>query len=267
MRRASVLWILAILVTLASAVYQRATGPTYPVRGRVAVAGQEYSVRLQRSHGGDGDQPVRVTIADPRVRGDVLWRRYPTRDPWQVLPMTRQGETLEAGLPHQPPAGKLQYQLLLSTDAGERVAFPDVPAVTRFKGDVSPWILAPHVIAMFLGMLFSAHAGLAAAAGVPARRSAWIAIALIGIGGFVFGPAVQKQAFDAWWAGVPYGWDLTDNKTLIAGLAWLGAAVAMRRGRPARGAIVFAAVTTLVVFAIPHSVWGSELDWNAQPRG
>jgi hypothetical protein len=36
----------------------------------------------------------------------------------------------------------------------------------------------------------------------------------------------------------------------------------MRGGRPARGAILFAAVATMVVFAIPHSVWGSEINWN-----
>jgi len=64
---------------------------------------------------------------------------------------------------------------------------------------------------------------------------------------------------------VPFGWDLTDNKTLVAAVAWLWAAWQMRGGRPARGAIMTAAVATLVVFAIPHSVWGSELKWDAAP--
>jgi hypothetical protein len=82
------------------------------------------------------------------------------------------------------------------------------------------------------------------------------------VGGFVLGPAVQKQAFGDWWAGVPFGWDLTDNKTLLALIAWVPAIVPMWRGRPARGAIVFAAVAMMAVFAIPHSVWGSEIDWT-----
>jgi hypothetical protein len=80
----------------------------------------------------------------------------------------------------------------------------------------------------------------------------------------VLGPAVQKQAFGEWWAGVPYGWDLTDNKTLLAFLAWVPAMVPMLRCRPARGAIVCAAVAMMVVFAIPHSVWGSQIDWSRQ---
>ena len=41
----------------------------------------------------------------------------------------------------------------------------------------------------------------------------------------------------------------------------------MRGGRPARTAIILAAVATLVVFAIPHSAWGSELKWDSMPAG
>lgn len=263
MRRSPVLWTLAILVTLASAWWQRTSGPTYPIRGQIEVGGQSYPVKLERSHGGSTDQPVRVTVADPEVRGDVVWRRFPTQEPWQVLPMQRKGDVLEAALPNQPPAGKLEYEVRLIR-GDEQVAFPSRAAVTRFKGDVSPWILAPHVLAMFLSMLMSSRAGLAALVGLDARRWAWAAIWLLVIGGFVFGPAVQKQAFGEWWAGVPYGWDLTDNKTLLAGIAWFAAALAMRGNRQGRWAIVFAAVTTLAVFMIPHSVWGSQIDWSKQ---
>ena len=35
MRTNSVLWIVALVLTLAAAVYQRVTGPSYPVRGTV----------------------------------------------------------------------------------------------------------------------------------------------------------------------------------------------------------------------------------------
>ena len=38
----------------------------------------------------------------------------------------------------------------------------DTPVVIRFKGVVPSWILIPHVIVMFLAMLFSTLAGLAA---------------------------------------------------------------------------------------------------------
>jgi hypothetical protein len=78
---------------------------------------------------------------------------------------------------------------------------------------------------------------------------------------------MQWYGFGAWWTGVPFGWDLTDNKTLVAAVAWLWAAFRMRGGGSARTAIMLAAVTTLVVFLIPHSAWGSELKWDSAPSG
>jgi hypothetical protein len=106
------------------------------------------------------------------------------------------------------------------------------------------------------------RAALAAAFSRPeARRYAWVTVVLLGIGGLVLGPIVQKYAFDAYWTGVPFGYDLTDNKTLIAGVAWILAAWRLRGGREAKVAIVVATVVTMVVFAIPHSMWGSQAQW------
>jgi hypothetical protein len=260
MRNSKVLWTVAVLVTLVSAYWQRVSGPTYPLRGDVTIGGQEVGYRLTRSHGGATDQPVRLVVPG-NVQGEVVWRRFPTSDPWQVIPMVRSGDSLVAALPNQPPAGKLEYQVRLRDASGE-VQLPRRPAVTRFKGEVSALVLIPHIIAMFATMLYSTRAGLAALAGTETRRYVWWTCGALLVGGFVLGPLVQKQAFGEWWAGVPYGWDLTDNKTLLAGIAWAWALVSMRGGRVARGAIIGAAVATLLVFAIPHSTWGSEIKWQ-----
>lgn len=267
MRNRRWLWAAAVLITLGSAVYQRMSGPTYPVRGSVTLAGDTLSLRLTRTHPGAGDQPVIVNAPNPAVTGHVAWRRYPTNDPWQALTMVRTGATLSTALPHQPVAGKLEYQVRLER-GGERAVFPERPAITRFRNDVPATVLIPHVLAMFLAMLFSTAAGLSALGRWPqARREAYLCLALLLVGGFVLGPLMQKIAFGDWWTGVPFGWDLTDNKTLAAAVAWLWAAFQMRGGRPARTAIILAAVTTLVVFAIPHSAWGSEFKWDQVPSG
>jgi len=265
MKHRRLLWAVAIVVTLASAVYQRMSGPTYPARGHVTLGGQEHTLRLTRTHPGAGDQPVVVAIADAAVTGEIAWRRYPTSDPWQIIPLQRSGDSLTAALPHQPVAGKLEYQVRLKRGAEEAV-FPERPAITRFRDEVPAAVLIPHVLAMFLAMLFSTAAGLSAWSRSPrARTEAVICIWLLLVGGFVLGPLMQKYAFGAWWTGIPFGFDLTDNKTLGAAVAWLWAAWQMRGGRPARAAIIAAAVATLVVFAIPHSAWGSEIKWDAVP--
>jgi hypothetical protein len=184
--------------------------------------------------------------------------------------MRRDGDALAAELPAQPAAGKLEYRVRLAR-SGESVTFPERAAVTRFKGDVPAPVLVPHIFAMFLGMLFSNLAGFGALAAVPrARRHGLVALVLLTIGGLALGPLVQKYAFDAWWTGFPFGTDLTDNKTAIAVAAWLaalvfGARTAPGRERQARGALVAAALVTLAVFAIPHSLFGSEIRWEEAP--
>ncbi len=261
MNRNGWLWIVAVSITLVAAAWQRRTGPTYPVKGTVSLGGHEVRIQLERSNAGESDQPVRIRVDDEAVSGEVAWRRFPTSDPWAVMPLRREGEWLAASLPHQPPAGKLEYQIRLAR-GDERRTFPALPAVTRFKGGVPVAILAPHVLMMFVGMLLSTRTGLEAlSAGGEPRRLGYATLGVIVVGGLILGPIVQKYAFGAFWTGAPFGYDLTDNKTLIAAVAWAWAAWRTRGGR-GRWDVVAAALVTLVVFAIPHSVWGSQLTWG-----
>lgn len=268
MRNNRILWTAAVVLTLVSAVWQRLSGPTHPTRGSVALGDSRVDYRFTRSHSTASAQPVRLENVGPDVEGEVRWRRYPTSDPWQTLVMTREGSALQALLPPQVAAGKLEYQVRLRR--GQAEAFvPGRTVVTRFKDDVSTAVLITHVALMFAAMLFSAHAGLGALAGSPgACRSAAIAVGLWIVGGLVLGPVVQKQAFGAYWTGIPFGTDLTDNKTLIAVLAWAWAAWRCRAPGGGRAAILLAVLVTFGVFAIPHSAFGSEVDWAeaSKPR-
>lgn len=262
MTRSVWLWTLAVVVTLFALAYQRMTGPTYPLRGHVTLGGAVVPLKLVRSYGGAGDQPVVVVAADTTVTGSVQWKRFPSADPWDTLPLVRRGDTLAAALPHQPPAGKLAYQLRL-VRGGERVVFPTEPAITRSKGDISAYVIIPHLLCMFGGLLLLMRAGLGALAN-EARFPTWsrIGFVVFCVGGFVFGPWMQHQAFGFWWTGIPFGWDMTDNKTLFAMVAWAIALWRLRGGREARNAVLIAALVTLVVFLVPHSVFGSQIDWS-----
>ncbi len=208
-----------------------------------------------------------MKAADPQVTGNVAWRRYPTNDPYVSLPMVRDGEALKAALPHQPPAGKLEYQVRL-VRGEEKALFPERPAITRFKGAVSAAILGPHIAAMFTGMLVANAAGLLALRGEKRLfRISLVVIALLSIGGLFLGPLVQKAAFGAYWTGWPFGSDLTDNKTAVAVLAWIVAAFRSRGERDARVSVGVAAIVTLAVFMVPHSAWGSQVDWSKVKAG
>lgn len=274
MLRSLLFWFLALAITLASAVYQRATGPTYPIDGETSFDGVHVAWSLTRTHGGAGDQPVHLrTDAKGGVHAVLIHRRYKTNDPWTRTPFTRAGDTLTAWLPHQPPAGKLEYFIELDHDAAV-IRIPEhETVVTRFKGAVPMGVLIPHVIAMFLAMLVSTRTGIEALRkhGRP-RVYVFVTTGLLIIGGLIFGPIVQKYAFGEYWTGFPFGTDLTDNKTLIAFIAWLLAIAAVWNGKkladhPGRRWIVAgASVVMLFVYLIPHSMMGSELDYRELDR-
>ncbi len=264
MRQSTLLWILAFLITAGSAIYQRLTGPTYPLTGSVRIDTASVTYRLDRSHGGDGDHEVSLATGTPAITGLLEWKRHKTDDRWTVVPMAFSDGTLRGFLPHQPPAGKLDYRILLQHGT-EEVVIPEIGGVViRFKGDVPLFILIPHVIAMFGAMLFSTRTGLEIFRAQPRCRGlTYWTLGFLAVGGMILGPIVQKYAFDAFWTGWPFGYDLTDNKTLIALVAWIVAAIAIPKVRNPRPWLLGAALVVLIVFLIPHSVLGSELDYRA----
>jgi hypothetical protein len=170
---------------------------------------------------------------------------------------------LQVIIPKQPPAGKIAYRVTLINEEGQRYELSEEPVIIRFKGDVPVIILAPHVLMMFISMLLGTRTGLEALyKGERAYRFAVWTSALFFIGGIILGPIVQKFAFGAFWTGWPLGSDLTDNKTAVAMIAWL---VALWRGRNMKSGrkwFVIAAVLQLTVYLIPHSMFGSELDYT-----
>ncbi|MBM3324386.1 MAG: hypothetical protein FJY66_01825 [Calditrichaeota bacterium] len=255
-------WILAVLITLASAYYQRKTGPTYPISGEMKAGTTSVSYTFSRSHAGEGGAPVRVTIPDTMVTATLDWRRYPTDDAWKQIPMHRDGDQLSASLPHQPPAGKVEYYVRLQVGDRHDLVPPGRAAVLRFRGDVPAVLMSPHILLMFLAMLFSTRAGLAALTRNEKTGNyvAWTA-GLTLVGGMILGPIVQFYAFGSFWTGAPLGWDLTDNKTLIAMVGWILAFIKTRNNRPARGWVLGASILMLIIFLIPHSVLGSQLDY------
>ena len=269
-RRSWPLWLLAVVLTLASAVYQRRTGPSYPVRSDVVLSQRVFKFKLPRSHPGAGDAVIKLDVSDPAVTGSVEFRRYPSHDHWSTQPLERDDGQLIARIPHQPPAGKVAYSISLTQAGGEPVALTEEPVIIRFRGDVPAAIIIPHIILVFTAMLLSTRTGLEALFKRPGVRTFTLwTTAFLFVGGMIGGPIVQKYAFGEFWTGWPRGSDLTDNKTAVAMVFWLIALWRTRKKPDARAWPLAAALVTLTIFIIPHSLLGSELDHTslpAQPR-
>ena len=261
------LWLLALIITLSAALYQRVTGPTWPVFGKVSIDGAQMKFKLNRSHAGEGDEEIRLLVPDQVSGGTLEFRRFPSNDPWTSLAMEREGERLVGRIPHQPLAGKVLYRIELVGKSGKTTPLTDKPVQIRFRGAVPAMVLVPHIVLMFAAMLFSNRAGLdVLLSGERVYRLSLYTFVLMILGGLALGPVVQKYAFDAYWTGWPLGKDLTDNKTFLCTALWGLALWRTHRNPPAKGWVLAAALVTLVVFLIPHSVLGSEVDYTAAPR-
>lgn len=268
------LWLIALLFMLAAGFYQRMTGPTHPKRMQVELGGQHHHFKLIRSENSTTDARVALPDLGPGVTGRLVYRRFPTQDPWtsvELKPETYKGEPEWAAyLPRQLAAGKLEYHLELTTPEGAK-RLPEREEIhIRYKDPVPAPLLIAHIICMFFGVLFGVRTGLAAIFGSQKlARLAWETLALLTVGGMILGPFVQKYAFGALWTGWPYGYDLTDNKTLIMWLVWIVACLVLlrKKGVLGRWVVGLAALAMAVVYVIPHSARGSQLDYGKVQQG
>ena len=263
------LWFVAISITLFLSIYQRVTGPTHPKKVDIELNGESYQVKLPRSgvqqdemitlqtHG-DTSREFEAELTGP-VPMSLHYRRYPTTDDYTTVDFLWTGAAWQAALPVQPVAGKLQYYLTVDG----RDYLKDEPVVIRFRNDVPAYILIPHILLMFGAMLFAVYTLIMVTMRKEYRRWLKITVATLFLGGFIFGPLVQHAAFGPWWTGFPYGTDLTDNKTLISFLFFL-AALATLKWKHNRWVVALAVLVMIAVFTIPHSVYGSEYDYEKQ---
>lgn len=263
------LWVLAFILMASLAIYQRVTGPTYAVTGTVEINGAEIDYELPRSHGGDGGELISIAAKDFSISGTIKYKRYKSHDEWQTVELARNGDVLEFEIPHQPAAGKVIYDITLSSGT-DSYKLSERPEIIRFKGAVPDGFLIPHVFFMFLAMCFSMRTGFEVLfkGNSVYKLTMWTTILLFA-GGIILGPIIQLYAFGDLWTGWPLGeggifdfGDLTDNKTIVAFAAWIVALIVMKLKPEKTGWALLASIILLAVYLIPHSALGSEIDYT-----
>ncbi len=259
------LWVFAVIFTLAFMVYQRMTGPTYPITGKMQYANTEVKYKLLRTSDAEGDQKVSILAPNATIKGKFEYKRFKSNDSLSVIEMTRAGDTLFGMVPHQAPAGKVSYSIKLYTDADANGTYiKSEPTIIRYKGPVPPFVLWPHIILIFAAFLFSTRTGLSALVkGKNTFAYAVVTVICLSIAGGILGPVMQKYAFGAFWTGWPFGHDLTDNKTAVALVFWIIALVKLWKNKEKRRWAFIASIILVLVYLIPHSVLGSEIDYTA----
>ena len=253
-------WTLAILVTFAAIIYQRKTGPTYDKKVSASIDNTEYKFKLIRSFAGEQDCKIELTVPDQEISGFIEYRLFPTNNDWTKIVMKRQYDDINGYLPNLPPAGKYEYKITLTKNGKNYPLTENESVLIRFKGEVPDSVLIPHIFLMFFAMLLGNLAGIMAI--FKHRQYKFftnVTVIALFVGGMILGPWVQWYAFGEAWAGVPFAWDLTDNKTLVAFIFWL-LAFFMNRKKELPVYTIVASIVMLIVYSIPHSMFGSQLD-------
>jgi len=240
--------------------YQRITGPSYPVKGVETYEGISLKYRFIRSSLSDKPLPVKITAYGSVDEVILLSRIYKSGDKWSEKKMTKSGNVYSSEIAGMPSAGKVEYTVRVIVNGEKHLLNNGKTTVVRFRGDAPLVFVIPHILLMFGAILFGVRTGLEATN--KEGNYDWMVIAtliIVILGGLVFGPIMQKYAFGKLWTGFPYGYDLTDNKTLLSILFWIAAFFLRKKSKYW---IVAAAILMIAVYLIPHSMLGSELDPN-----
>ncbi len=263
-----IFWIASILLTFAISYYQKLTGPTYPVNTKIEINGTEIKSILPRSHPGEGGEILKVYAPNKSIIAEMKFKRYKSYDDWTTVELTRTGDTLFAEIPHQPPAGKVEYIIYFTDENNLKIPFTENPLIIRFRGDVPAVWMISHIVFIFAAFMLSFRTGFEAffLRDNTFKLTIYTVVFII-LGGLIFGPIMQKYAFDAFWTGWPFGNDLTDNKTFVALIFWLIALWKLHKNRTNTKWVIIATIMMIIVFLIPHSIFGSEIDYIKMEQG
>ena len=273
----ALMWLLAAVITLACFTYQDKTGPTYPLEGKFESAHGVVEFKVLRSETIGTD--LKIMFLDPvpeGVSGYVKYRRYKSDDSWSTIEMekgafsfSRRGreefvEGMGAELPSLAErAGKYEFFVFVDDGEGEPVSLTSDKAIyARYKDSVPMLVLLVHITLIFVSMSLAIRTILETLIGGNFKPYIWATIISLILGAFILGPLVQWYAFGVWWSGFPFGYDWTDNKVVVEMVFWLIAAFQNRGSRVNRGSVYLAGLVTLLVYFIPHSIFGSEYNYT-----
>lgn len=201
------------------------------------------------------------------------------------VPMNRvpnEENVFTASLPHYPKATKAWYFIEATKVSGEgevRVTLPDnsvpdfKPILLKYEGVVPLYVIIPHVLCNFAAIFFAAMTLFSA---VDVRRGKrtlkevvkfpLITFILLFLGFVPFGIAMNWFAFGVTWEAVPFGRDVTDNKSQIILLFWLATLILVKGTILGKGEeknlvskrgyftmVIVTLIVTIAMYAIPHS--------------
>ena len=179
-------------------------------------------------------------MSDPPVTKVML--HYRTSDARELMDVEMQriqgSDHYTSLIPGQDIGKKVYYYFTAENEEGGKAVLPRKAAEGKglyegmyrlgFEGKVMIPLLWMHILLMISALILIIHGFYFALkniiTGEDFRKCYGTILAgmiVFTITGFPLGITVAKQAFGIGWSGIPFGWDITDNKTLVIFLYFL----------------------------------------------
>ncbi|MGC9070460.1 MAG: hypothetical protein ACP5IO_04025 [Elusimicrobiales bacterium] len=241
--------LVSLILTLLLTVFQRITGPTYPVKGDLDYNGRNVRYKLPRSCTIKKSECI-AYIYKNDVNAYISWKRLGVDEEFKKIYFKSDGNKSIVIIPDDfMPASKIEYDFYVD---GKKINLNKI--VLRFKNEVRRWILISHIFFMFLSLVICFYLFLEVVFEKKfSSKVFWANYLSMFIGGFVLGALLQKEAFGIFWSGFPFGSDVTDNKVLVSFIFWSYAAYRLLKGFESRKAILISFFITILTYLIPHS--------------
>lgn len=232
-------WKLGIAFVVVFLLFALSKGSTHR---RKAVVVEKLGARIVHlttsEHIGAGDASIKAVVetTSPLSPGSIrLYYKIGRQGTLSWAPMERMAgtDTFAGFVPHQAKGWQAYYYVQVETTQGQVVTLPDAQTpgsrsfLLKFKGVVHPFVTIGHVLCMFSAVFILLVAFFYAFDILRGKRFVHQALApilwallFLFIGGFPLGWIMAAQTFGKPWSGFPFGWDITDNKTLLAFLYW-----------------------------------------------
>lgn len=172
--------------------------------------------------------------------------------------------------------GERNYYYLEAFDGAQnRVILPETASEVfeseynyykvRFEGKASFILLLFHIVLMIAAFFLLIHALYYALnylateeRGEAIVRSVNLGIITFFITGFPIGWVIEKQVLGNYWEGIPFGWDITDSKTLIILVIWLIVIWLKTKNKMSIRTyakwVIINTIITIMLFLLPHSL-------------
>lgn len=262
------LWILAFLISVLVFVFQKQTGPTYPFKGKYEYNQHLYKYKLERSSENLNDALIKLS-APQGSSGLLYYQRFNSDDEWKATRMRYENDHLVGFIPKQAAAGKMKYYIVLNLKDYQMRIPEKSNIILRFKGHVPMGLLIPHILFMVISVLVVIKSCLDVLFNLTSAKVNFaVGTVSMVIGGMLLGPIIQRLAFGDWWTGWPFGGDWTDSKVgFMMIILLIGNLIIWTKNRISskvviKTAIIFSTLAMLVIYMIPHSFRGSNLDYK-----